>query len=501
MFKRAQEIIAQGVDEARLAQVLGRDTVFLRAFFDESGKLLWTALSSDGSSLAVVAYGSSAQEGDRARVRWATALHDLHIELAQLCLLPRPIQRNIRMRLKKALEELMNCLNQLAGAQDQEQEARAIEYYTHTFNELYKQFNDQQQPKLLDMLATCTGPLSFQLNRAWSRQEWAGQVGIRLRQLYACVSEPVQEVEAVQSGLNTATQEYIADVSRIWQLDKLEQGITQRTELIAQVDDTLYAVPLAHLLISGKPIYQQVHSVHSSLSALFTILQQEAEREFQKQETEQPGMLVISWFKQEDAFLRAQVKWLHYGHRELAEQYGLMYYGAADDPEGSPGAISAALQQPPSYRIVTLCGHGDRRSMGVKLKNSAQQGEQEQLWDGGGLDLSCVEWLLMVSCSIGRLAASGDRDVEGFCVKLALHRALSVVACRWQVHALEACAFANEIVSQYLRLRQESTKPDQMLRAIALNEARKHFLDTSNGHMPIGVALNTISAFELYGLG
>src|SRR5439155_13812476 len=94
------------------------------------------------------------------------------------------------------------------------------------------------------------------------------------------------------------------------------------------------------------------------------------------------------------------------------------------------------------------CGHGNEHHAGVALGPG--------LWNGQGRDLSQVELLLLVSCSMGRVRATGACDVEGFCVQLALQRARSVLACRWPVQCQQAPDVANEVLAHYLRLREEA---------------------------------------------
>jgi len=104
---------------------------------------------------------------------------------------------------------------------------------------------------------------------------------------------------------------------------------------------------------------------------------------------------------------------------------------------------------------------------------------------------------------VGRLQQAEDPDVEGLCVRLALRRARSVVACRWPVNALEAVAFANEIVAQYWALHGRARLgliSPQALRARAVAEARRQLLHPPGG-APRTVGLNTMAAFDLYGTG
>jgi len=158
------------------------------------------------------------------------------------------------------------------------------------------------------------------------------------------------------------------------------------------------------------------------------------------------------------------------------------------------GAIRAALERYGSFTTAAICGHGDFERAGIALADDAGH---PVLWQGDGCDLKSVEWLLLVSCSIGRTKGDGDLDVEGFCVQLAAHHARSVLACRWPVLAVEAAAFANEATHRYLALREQTGGGPAGLRALTLARVRRD-LAVDPGS-PIG--LNTAAAFELYGLG
>ena len=356
----------------------------------------------------------------------------------------------------------------------------------------------QNQWFVQDLLEICYTPLLQAPTGTEAFVPWVAEALNKMQELFKIIADgPPLPGSNLQELLNAATQQYLEEVAALWPLDTLAKVLTPQMDVVLQVDDAIHALPLAHILVADRPLYQYVRSVRTSISMLLTMLQQEAERNFLAEETNPPQLLAVSWFDECDR-ARDAAKWLHHGHFLLANEYGMACYAAADNPPGTLGGISAALANGKTFRVMTVCGHGNRHKMGVKLRN-------ELLWDGGGCNLSNVEWLLMVSCSIGRLVQSGDRDVEGFCIKLALHRALSVLACRWTINSLEACTFTNEVVHRYLRLHKQldeqyGTERD-CLRARALNDARKYFLGDGSKAAHLQVGLNTIGAFELYGIG
>src|SRR5262249_16051971 len=137
---------------------------------------------------------------------------------------------------------------------------------------------------------------------------------------------------------------------------------------------------------------------------------------------------------------------LHHVQSQLAEANGLTWYAAGDKPPATPQLLANAFEECGPFCVVTVCGHGHPVKAGIVLR-------ADQIWRGDGCDLSRAGFLLLVSCSIGRLAGSVGQDVEGFCVELATHRALSTLACRWPVNGLEAVRFANMVVEEYLEMR------------------------------------------------
>lgn len=499
LFERGTAIVQQGIDETLLAHSLGPHSVLLRATFDSWGRLLWVAMTSDGSKLTVASYGSGSV-GDQERIRWIVAMHDLRCQVVRLSLLHPQVQEEVYYHLKSSLENLLGYFDWV-----QQSDAKADDITKPNGQQLFgviQQMVDtvftMNQHFTLGLLETCVTPMLQAPDDSEEFVSWAVEAARRVKEFQTILAAEPPVFVNLQDILNTATRQCVEEIAEVWNLDMLTTVLIPQMDMILQLDDTLHALPLAHLLVAGRPLYQQVRSMRTSISLLLTLLQQEAEQKFWTGRVENRQLLVVSWFEEGD-HSREVVKWLHHGHLTLAETYGMTCYAAADDPPGTLGAISAALASGKTFHVMTICGHGNRHRMGIKLRN-------EQLWDGGGCDLSKVGWLLMVSCSIGRLAQSGDRDVEGFCVRLALHRALSVLACRWAVNSLEACVFANKVVRRYLHFHEELDKQrmtdSECLRARALNDARKYFLDNDPQELPHpSVGLNTIAAFDLYGIG
>src|SRR5262249_37982003 len=156
---------------------------------------------------------------------------------------------------------------------------------------------------------------------------------------------------------------------------------------------------------------------------------------------------------------RAASYQLHLDQQALAKEYGLDWYSAGYQPEATPMNLARGLAGHGPFRVVTLCGHGGQISgasttlgprTGVLLRADPPRQDPpgdwlETLWRGEPCDLGWAEFLVQVSCSVGRLSQDGLRDVEGFCVELVLSRARSVLAARWPVHCYQAIDFANAV--------------------------------------------------------
>jgi hypothetical protein len=274
--------------------------------------------------------------------------------------------------------------------------------------------------------------------------------------------------------------------------ERLETGL----DVVVQANDVLHAVPVAHLGVAGRPLWQRVRSVRASLSVLLDVLQRRIEQERRDDVPRNRRLMTVSWVRPDDP-ARPGVLALHRGHRALAgsNRFRLEWRGAAEDPIASPGALFLGIDGGP-LRVLTVCGHGDERRAGVRLAGSVGA---DRLWSGQGRDLSGVEWVLLVSCSVGRVQGSAVRDVEGLCVELALHRCRSVLAAKWPVASEQAAVVANRVLEEYLGLRRQFDDgqlgpdlSDARLRSLALNRTRQKL---GPGY------LNTLAAFELYGLG
>jgi hypothetical protein len=464
---RFEDLVHRGLDEAGVAESLGPTGLLLRVTFDPEGRLVWGALRNEGQRLGLAGFGAGAP-GDLQRLRWASAQHDFSMGflhwMTRMRSLP-PLRSAGRKALLAALQDL---------AEASEPGARVAE----VSQTLSDRLQEKAAASLLRLLKVLTWPLSE-----------AGSDPLGVEELHAA-ERFVAGIDRPPQGRDTidaVTADYLRRVTEIWDLSSLGASLTLDTDLVVQGDDALHAVPVAWLPRGGVPLYRRVRTVRASLAPQLDALLEEIDREGSAGQDE-PRLLSISYFHPEDQ-ARKGAQWLHHGHMRLAERFGAVSVAGADEKTGTVGSIRAALEQHHSFATASICGHGDFERAGILLGG---EGGEEVLWQGQGCDLAGVDWLLLVSCSIGRASRTGDLDVEGFCVQLAVHRARSVLACRWPVLAVEAAAFANEAVRQYLELEGQPER-----RACAVAAARRAVCE---GERPL-VGLNTAAAFEMYGLG
>jgi hypothetical protein len=469
----AERCVNRGLDEPALARALGPDTLLLRlsvstSTFDE--RLQWAATRSDGERLEVVAHGAG-QFGDRSRLAWAVARHDLRIALAYLS---PDVTRKLLVRLGRAYG---------GGALLMPDRDEGL--LRDDTGDLVSQLGRDHEGFGNRFEAVCT-PLMK------PGPDLADQWRATLEALVRTAGRPVRDL----APLNAATAEYLAEVGFVCDLGTLAEHLEPGLDVVVQADDVLHAVPVAHLGVSGKPLWEQVRSVRASLSVLLDVVQRRIEQEHEGEVPSSRRLMTVSWVRPGDPVRHATQR-LHREQQELASpsRFDLEWRGAAEDPTATPGTLFRGIDGGP-LRALTVCGHGDERRAGVRL---AGAGEGERLWSGQGRDLGGVEWLLLVSCSVGRVQGSSERDVEGLCVELALHRCRSVLAAKWPVEGLQATAVAGRVLEEYLGLRRQFDAgqlgpdlSDARLRSLALNRARQ-WLGPDY--------LNTLAAFELYGLG
>ena len=521
-LRDAEQLVRQGVTQELLAEALGSGTVLVRAGFRPGdGALAWAAMRiGDDQRARVIAAGPGAH-GDRVRAHWASLRHDLGMQMATAT---------------KPEEPQADPSSDGHGLRAESQGDRLATVLAATVNRVTEILNEviSTGRSAGEWIETVAGYLAA-LNSGPSSIAGRGCIGTRIRELLPLPPDPSgqqswlhfarSELEklaesarrhlrltngmvGVPDEIDDVTRAYLAEMADIWPLGSLADDLNQDTDVVFQLEDVLQQVPVAHYpFMGGVPLYSMVRSTRVSLSVLVTIMQSRIERQFV---IGARRMLALSYFTGND--ISGQLaRLLHYGHRWLArESHGaqLTCLNAAEVPPGSTGALQAALRSGAGFQTVTVCGHGLHAEdlPGTKPRDGVRSGIrlQDGLWSGAGCDLRSVNFLLLPSCSMGRLRQVEDGDVAGMCTLLALNRARSVLACRWPVITDQAIAFTHEVVASYLTLSAQADDQDggSSLRARAVNTARHRFLGGTG--TPVAartVLLNTVAAFELFGLG
>ncbi len=497
LYDEVRALVEQGIDPARLAELIGPGSLFVRASFGSRGQIVWSAIESDGKRPELRAFGSSADHA-LDRLRWATARHDFRLAITRLRVRPD-------FRKKAVLQQICEALGRAteAAKQGADELSTALgEIFTHPPDAL----EEMVQSLLTFILSGISAPPDLEL------------IEKRLSDEIAFVKAPPAPAPSLRTDLDALTAAYLAEVAEVWNLDRLSPVLSPDHDLVLQVDDALHAVPVAHLPIAGRPLWRQVRSVRTTLALLVTAMTSRIDRQFADARASRENLLAVSHFDDPVDKAATGGRVLHLGLKGLAQTHGLGFYNAADRPPASLGSIRSACDLHQRFAAAVVCGHGDLYRSGIRLPSGVAEDEADVHWHGAGCDLSGVDWLWLVSCSLGRLRQNGDRDVQGFCVELILHRARSVSAFRWPVNAVEAAVFTHRAIGEYLKLSPKQRSDDHgRRRAWALNAARRSFLNdesiaSSAGQRSAGQSstqqystwqpgLNTIAACELYGAG
>jgi hypothetical protein len=229
----------------------------------------------------------------------------------------------------------------------------------------------------------------------------------------------------------------------------------------------------------------------------------------------------LSWFENGSERERSIEDRLSRMFVGLAECHpGVFEWRTAGGSSKAPGyhdvlARGLADAKPRCVAMLVVCGHGHDEPQGVQLGDGIWDGSEvwsretdcngvERWKTRGACDLSQVDFLIQLSCSIGRVRQSGQQDVQGFCAELFLNRTRSVLAGRWPLHAGDSVRFADEVAKVYLkhlRSTADSGEPlyQRQVRGRAVAAARRRWAARLRAGEPT-IGLNTVAGFELYGL-
>ncbi len=483
-YRAGERIIAQGITVREIAQILGTNGVLLRAGFALDGRLVWTAFRSHDGSLSLLAHGRSVHAGALDEIRSAVRWHD--------GLLDRIWSDGPLHAALSALVPYVECVAKELGKLPRDGKPNA-DRLGRMVSALLKA---AAAPGLDDWFAPW---LRSRVPADWnaaldSARDWKDKWDQLLNSLQSLCNKNLTR------RLDAATDAYLEWVSRHWDLTPLVPHLNPKLDLVVEVEEHLHAVPAAFLRVKDESgfnqrLFERVRSVRSSVSLLISLMQPAVSAA----EPHAGGtLLTFSWFGAKDP-ARNGARWLHHGQQLLAQRHNLTWKSASDWTSDSAKLIAESVAASSRIRVLSVCGHGDPAETGIRLRvKPLNDKPSADLWAGEGCDLSGVDWLFSVSCSVGRVAQHPEvPDVAGFTADLLARRARAALACRWPIHSLQAAAFANAVADEYVDSKLQSGAVD---RAAALTRARIKFSCNTGGSGSL-IGLNTLAAFELYGEG
>lgn len=304
-------------------------------------------------------------------------------------------------------------------------------------------------------------------------------------------------------------------------LDWLPGILDDRSDLAIWVEDELLEVPIEFIRPSGgeKYLFEYVGSVRNTVTPWLDH-EMLAREQVIKWESLPPLVLSLSSFES-NSDSEICIEWeLMKHYRAIEEKFdGVFEWRTANSllkTKGGHDVLGRTLHECKEQRVavLTVCGHGHSDPSGVRLADGIWDGSEVWSVDPdrpnswlvrGGTDLSRIDFLVQVSCSIGQPSQDGSRDVMGFCVELFINRARAILAGRWELHAGHSLEHTTAVVTRYLDRYSEISKSagdlsPELPRARAVSDARKTWaVERRQGETAIG--LNTVAAMALYGLG
>lgn len=521
--RAAKEALAS-VDEAYVAGLLTAGTVLLKIGFSLDGRLVWSAFQSREARLDLV--GCDGGNGyESAQQELKNCVHEFDADCTSVLNRGSVLASLQALRQGDGGSPYYEFLQEL---DDNEAEWCAQLYESLTAQQHVVTVADGKGYKyvpLLDSNTVKTLARWFGTPSEWGsaqrpiprRAEWEtywGTIGCR-------------------RDLNHATEEFLSRASSVIPVDEIASVLKGR-DVLFMLEDSLFAIPLSFLKCKdGRRLLQIAKSIRTVLSpAVHGQLIHDESQPYAAGATDQ--VLCISGVPGRLPDEMVATKRLFERHSQLAAsnelQNPLIWRGAWDWPRGCHDVMARGIYDAEKAGVrtalLTVLGHGHRDG-GVELRSMHDAAGAEfwrahcvQCAQAGSsnvvrgvrpaCDLSSVDFLIQVSCSVGRAEQDGLYDVQGFPANLVVAGGRSTAAARWPILADEAERFANHLAGAYLRRRDEAIRDrvpfkNACIRGLALAETRKWWLESHGGsHLPSGdnsVGLHTAAAFELYGFG
>jgi hypothetical protein len=487
----AQQLMS-GIGERELVKALLPHERLLRIMFTGDGRIAW-GLFAPGNSRQSAPPGLSptadrlqllldgvGKPGYYEKILAAVKRHDLELEIAWLA--GKPAAQAAYPRLEGQLHSLLATIPDLP--------LEAQEHW-QAFCKATARFSPEISRRLQAAYGDFFTGTSGELPMAQARET--------VERLLLLFTIP-QDFATAQRRLDAPTAELLRVVAQVWPTDAIAGQLDPKThDLLIQADDLWHAIPIPYLPANGGYLFEAARSTRSVLSAVFAGWLKERDRPTPSRQGDLRG-LMLSWFEAGD-FAAIGNRILQH---DLAQIPGAWHWQLATGDLGAHEVLQAVVQEP--LQLAVVFGHGSRELAGVTLRDGVWSGTRVCRRDGDGwqqsygCDLAQVDFLLQVSCSIGKLEHHEGQDVSGFCIEIAVAGGRAVLAGKWPLSCVEAPRFAACVAAEYARLRGEpstSAIPDQALRARAVAHARRELRPGSQGK----VGLNTAAGFDLYGAG
>jgi len=508
--------------EASVATALGRDTVLVKLGFTLDGRLVWSAFRANGTKLDLL--GSDCGSGSAGANRDLTSfVHDFDSACDNILKRGEVLAAIHDAQPKSGSSGYDELLNECGG--------NDANYFAELFESLLKH-ERQIKAKNGDGWRTVptldSGTVKALSNRFGTPEDWRN--GTR----HIPSLEEWQKfwgTVGCREDLNTATEEFLTRAASVIPVNEIGKLIAGQ-DVALMLEDSLFAIPFSFLRNSErKRMFEMARSIRTILSP--------AVHESYWRDESQPAsgrredqVLCISGVAGQLPDEMVATRRLFQRHAESAANLTrpLKWRGAWDWPRGSHHVMARGIhdveQAGSRTALLTVLGHGHRDG-GVELRSVSDNGAEywqahciQQASPGSSngdsdairpaCDLRSVDFLIQVSCSVGRAEQDGLYDVQGFPANLVVAGARSTAAARWPILADEAERFANHLAACYLRRRDDAIRDgvsfrSACIRGLAMADVRKWWLESHHALQTpaeeLFVGLHTAAAFELYGFG
>ncbi|HEX3152683.1 MAG TPA: hypothetical protein VHR66_31715 [Gemmataceae bacterium] len=507
--------LESGVLDRDLAASMAEHDRFLRVRFDRSGRLNWALVAKgEENTLAVLATGTS---GDAALplIRAAAVRHELTVNQAWTEHRHDPEVNRFECHLIRigpltadGLSRRFQDFRRVLA--DGKSQADVTDFWNSLLDRLESAGGRVLAAYLGRGMPDFNAGMPVVLADALAR--WDDLTG------FPAACSVMAAAERLTRALDTATEKFLKAVADVWDLRPLAPFLFAETDLYVQPDDALHAVPFAFLPVDGGRLFDRVRTVQVVLSPLLAAWLKEVDIPIREPTRR---LMALSYVEGRLDLAARGAAYLHRQHWELARDQAIASHLS---DQGSHAGLAGALAAHGPFPLVTVCGHGTSPPLDFRptfpfqpfASRTAAVRLADGDWTGGHLldrtgrggqtacDLSNVEFLVQVSCSVGRVADRGWTDADGFCVELAVSRCRSTFAALWPIHTVHAAKFVTDVAAEYIKLRDEEANlhrrsaSEAALRGRAVAMARRNW---QKAFTPgDGVGLNTAAAFQLYGL-